>query len=34
MYKKLVTKVNIIDNTGFVLKTKYDAEKPDLEKDS
>ena len=31
MYNKLVTKVNI-DTTGFVLKTKYDTDKSDLEK--
>ena len=32
MYNKLVTKVNNIDTTGFVLKTKYDTDKSDLEK--
>ena len=32
MYDKLFTKVNNIDTTGFVLKTKYDAGKPDLKK--
>ena len=32
MYDKLVTKVNNIDTTGFVLKTKYDSDKSDLEK--
>ena len=26
-YNKLVTKVNNIDTTGFVLKTKYDTDK-------
>ena len=26
-YDKLVAKVNSIDNTGFVLKTKYDTDK-------
>ena len=31
-YNKLVTKVNNIDTTGFVLKTKYDTHKSDLEK--
>ena len=31
-YDKLVTKVNNIDTTGFVLKTKYDTDKSDLEK--
>ena len=30
-YEKLVTKVNNIDTCGFVLKTKYDTEKSDLE---
>ena len=32
MYGKLVTKVNNIDISGFVLTTKYDREKSDLEK--
>ena len=32
MYDKLVAKVNNIDTSGFVLKTKYDTDKPDLEK--
>ena len=32
MYDKLVTKVNSIDTKGFVLKTKYDTDKSDLEK--
>ena len=32
VYDKLVTKVNSIDTTGFVLETKYDIEKSDLEK--
>ena len=27
VYDKLVTKVNIIDTSGFVLKTKYDTYK-------
>ena len=31
-YNKLVTKVDNIDTIGFVLKTKYDADKSDLEK--
>ena len=33
VYDKLVTKVNNIDTTGFVLKTKYDTDKSDLEKE-
>ena len=32
VYDKLVTKVNNIDTTEFVLKTKYDTDKSDLEK--
>ena len=32
VYGKLVTKVNSIGISGFVLKTKYDTNKPDLEK--
>ena len=32
MYYKLVAKVNIIDTSGFVLKTKYDTDKSDLSK--
>ena len=32
MYYKLVTKVNNIDTTGFVLKNKYDTDNSDLEK--
>ena len=32
MYDKLVAKVNSIDTSGFVLKTKYDADKSELEK--
>ena len=32
MYDKLVTKVNNIYTSGFVLKTKYDADKLKLEK--
>ena len=31
MYDKLVAKVNAIDTSGFVLKTKYDTEKSELE---
>ena len=31
-YGKLATKVNIIDTSGFVLKTEYDTDKSDLEK--
>ena len=30
-YDKLVTKVNNIDTSGFVLKTKYDTDKSELE---
>ena len=29
---KLVAKVNSIDTSAFVLKTKYDIDKPELEK--
>ena len=32
MYDKLVEKVNNIDNSGFVLKTKYQTDKSELEK--
>ena len=32
VYDKLVTKVKNIDTNGFVLKTKYDTDKLDLEK--
>ena len=32
MHDKLVEKVNKIDTSGFVLKTKYDADKSELEK--
>ena len=32
VYDKLVAKVNDIDNSGFLLKTKYDRAKSDLEK--
>ena len=31
IYDKLVTKVNSIDTSGFVLKTKYDTDKSELE---
>ena len=31
VYKKLVAKVNNIDTSGFVLKTKDDADKSELE---
>ena len=30
-YNKLVAKVNNIDTSGFVLKTKYDTDKSELE---
>ena len=32
MYEKLVTKVNNIDTSDFVLKTKYTTDKTELEK--
>ena len=32
VYDKLVAKVNIIDTNDFVLKTKYNTEKTELEK--
>ena len=32
MHDKLVTKVNDIDISGFVLKANYDTDKSDLEK--
>ena len=32
VYNKLITKVNSIDTSGFVLKPKYDADKLDLER--
>ena len=32
VYDKLVAKVNTIDTSGFVLKTKYDTDKSELEK--
>ena len=31
LYDKLVAKVNNIDTSGFVLKTKYDTDKSDLQ---
>ena len=31
MYDKLVAKVNSIDTSGFVLKTKYDIDKSEIE---
>ena len=34
VYDKLVSKVNNIDTSGFVLKTKYDADKTELKKNS
>ena len=32
MYDKLVAKINSIDTTAFLLKTKYDTDKTELEK--
>ena len=32
MYDKLVTKVNAIDTRGFVFNTRYNTDKPSLEK--
>ena len=32
LYDKLAVKVNNIDTSGFVLKTKYDTDKSELEK--
>ena len=32
VYDKLVTKVNNIDTSGFILETKYNTDKSDLEK--
>ena len=32
VYDKLVSKVNSIDTSAFVLKTKYDTDKTELEK--
>ena len=34
VYDKLVEKVNKSDTSGFVLKTKYDADKSEIEKKS
>ena len=34
VYDQLVTKVNNIDTSGFVLKSKFDADKTELEKNS
>ena len=31
LYDKLVEKINNIDNSGFILKTKYGTDKSDLE---
>ena len=31
MYNKLVKKVNNIDTSGFILKTKYETDKTELE---
>ena len=33
-YNKLVTKIDIIDTTKFVLKTKYDADTSGLQKET
>ena len=33
VYDKLVVKVNNIDTSGFVLKTDYDTDKSELEKE-
>ena len=32
LHDKIVAEVNDTDNTGFVLKTKYDTDKSNLEK--
>ena len=32
VYDKLITTVNVIDTSGFVLKTQYDNDKSGLEK--
>ena len=32
VYDKLVEKVNKSDTSGFVLKTKYDADKSEIDK--
>ena len=34
VYDKLVAKVDTIDNNGFVLESKYDTDKSDLEKEN
>ena len=34
VYDKLVGKVNNIETSGFLLKTKYDADKTESEKNS
>ena len=34
VYDKLVAKVNSIDTRGFVLKTKYDTDKLELENET
>ena len=34
VYNKLVAKVNSVDTSRFVLKTKYDTDKTELEKNS
>ena len=34
MYDKIVAKLNNIDASGFVLETKYDTAKSDLEKET
>ena len=34
VYNKLVAKVNSVDTSRFVLKTKYDTDKTELEKKS
>ena len=31
LYDKLVAKVNCIDTSGFVLKTRYDTDKSEIE---
>ena len=31
LYDKLVVKINSVDTSGFVLKTKYDTDKWELE---
>ena len=34
VYDKLVAKADAIDNNGFVLESKYDTDKSDLEKEN